>query len=289
MFSLLRFSHAAEAFLLISLAGQARAQVLYGSIVGSVTDESNTGVPGAKVTITQNETSEARELLTTDTGGYTFTNVLAGTYSVVVSKQGFQSFTARNIVVQLNSVVRVDASIKVGAVSESVEVTAEAATLQTDRADVHAETTTQQLENLPVTGRSFQSLLFDTPGVTQPIYFQTGGINNPSRSMEFDVNGTRPDSDEMCLQCHQSLREQPEHHTHHALGTEASRCVSCHMPRIMDALLFRARSHQIDDLPDPGMTQRFGDNDSPNACLICHRDRDWGWLRNQSARLWPAH
>ncbi len=172
------------------LCRQANAQVLYGSIVGNVTDQSGAGVPDAKVTITQLETNQSRDTVTNDAGGYSFTNVLAGTYTVIVSKPGFQSFTAQNILVQLNSVVRVNAPMAVGAVSQSVNVTAEAAVLQTDRADVHADTTTQQLENLPVTGRSFQSLLFDTPGVTQPIYFQTGGINNPSRSMEFDVNGT---------------------------------------------------------------------------------------------------
>jgi formate-dependent nitrite reductase cytochrome c552 subunit len=92
----------------------------------------------------------------------------------------------------------------------------------------------------------------------------------------------------MCLQCHTPLRQHPERHTHHASGTEASRCVSCHMPRIMDAVLFRARSHQIDDIPDAGMTERFG-ADSPNACLDCHGDRDASWVRNQSARLWPAY
>ena len=90
----------------------------------------------------------------------------------------------------------------------------------------------------------------------------------------------------MCLQCHENLRDRPERHTHHVGGTEASQCVSCHMPRIMDAVLFRARYHQIDDIPDAGMTERFGESESPNACLACHRDRDIGWLRHQMAALW---
>ena len=53
------------------------------------------------------------------------------------------------------------------------------------------------------------------------------------------------------------------------------------MPRIMDALLFPARSHQIDDVPDAGMTARFGKDDSPNACFECHADRDDGWLKEE--------
>jgi predicted CXXCH cytochrome family protein len=89
------------------------------------------------------------------------------------------------------------------------------------------------------------------------------------------------DSDEMCLQCHASLSQHPERHTRHTAGTEASHCVTCHMPRNMDALLFRTRSHQIDEIPDAAMNARFGQSDSPNACLTCHSDRDSVWLGGQ--------
>lgn len=92
------------------------------------------------------------------------------------------------------------------------------------------------------------------------------------------------DSDEMCLQCHTDLRDRPERHARHAPETDASRCVSCHMPRIMDALLFPARSHEIDDVPDAAMTERFGGDNSPNACLACHRNRDTTWLGYQLAK-----
>ncbi len=97
-----------------------------------------------------------------------------------------------------------------------------------------------------------------------------------------------PDSDEMCLQCHQSLRDRPERHTRHAPASEASRCVSCHMPRNMDALMFRARSHQIDEIPDAAMTARFGEPDSPNACLACHRDKNVRWLVDGMAARRPG-
>lgn len=91
------------------------------------------------------------------------------------------------------------------------------------------------------------------------------------------------DDDAMCVQCHTALREQPERHTRHAAGSDASRCVSCHMPRIMEAVLFQARSHEIDDIPDAEMTERFGNADSPNACSTCHADRDAAWLRTSLA------
>ncbi len=86
------------------------------------------------------------------------------------------------------------------------------------------------------------------------------------------------DDDRMCVQCHTAFAAAPERHARHAAGTEASRCVTCHMPRIAEALLFQARSHQIDDIPDAEMTARFGAEDSPNACLGCHRDRGLEWL-----------
>ena len=86
------------------------------------------------------------------------------------------------------------------------------------------------------------------------------------------------DPDRMCLGCHVQFQANPEAHTHHAATSEASRCVSCHMPRIMDSMLFKAMYHQIDDIPDAEMTARFGQADSPNACLMCHKDRDTAWL-----------
>jgi predicted CXXCH cytochrome family protein len=105
---------------------------------------------------------------------------------------------------------------------------------------------------------------------------------NPN-SLKFEA-----DSDAMCVQCHTSIRKQPERHTRHAPDTEASRCVSCHMPRIMEAVLFQARSHEIDDIPDADMTERFGRTASPNACAACHADRDDMWLRRSLAAFKPA-
>lgn len=94
------------------------------------------------------------------------------------------------------------------------------------------------------------------------------------------------DSDEMCVQCHKDAKLRSQAHTRHGASAEGSRCVSCHMPRIMEAVLFDARSHQMDDIPDPETTARFGRAESPNACLLCHKDKDAPWLSaSLSARL----
>ena len=110
----------------------------------------------------------------------------------------------------------------------------------------------------------------------------SNAAQNPT-SLKFDA-----DADAMCVQCHTDIGERPERHTRHTAGTEASRCVSCHMPRIMEAVLFQARSHEIDDIPDADMTARFGNANSPNACVGCHGDRDTAWLRNSLAAFRPA-
>lgn len=101
--------------------------------------------------------------------------------------------------------------------------------------------------------------------------------SNPT-SLKFPKN-----SDEMCLQCHAAFRAKQQDHTHHPLSSEGSRCVSCHMPKIMESLLFNARSHQIDDIPNAEMTERFGQRESPNACLLCHQDKGDTWLKQELA------
>jgi len=77
----------------------------------------------------------------------------------------------------------------------------------------------------------------------------------------------------MCLQCHSSYKLPAEQarHARHTAAAKSAKCVDCHMPRITEALLFRARTHRIDDIPDADMTARFGPEDSPNACLLCHQ------------------
>ena len=95
---------------------------------------------------------------------------------------------------------------------------------------------------------------------------------NPT-SLKYRV---RPD--QMCLQCHTRYAAHIGAHTHHAAASEGSRCLNCHMPRIMNSVLFLARSHQIDDIPAAGMTLRFGQRESPNACLFCHREKDSHWV-----------
>jgi predicted CXXCH cytochrome family protein len=101
---------------------------------------------------------------------------------------------------------------------------------------------------------------------------------------DFETNQTslksKANPNEMCLGCHSEFRNRVSEHSRHAVNSEASQCVTCHMPRIMNALLFKARSHQI-ETPSADLTERFGQEESPNVCLTCHSEQDAGWAKEQ--------
>ena len=114
--------------LLLLLPRPSRCQIINGSIVGNVTDPSNAAVGGATVKILQVQSNQSRQLTTNDAGNYTFSDTPVGTYDVyIVTKQGFQTSTFRGVSVEPNTVVRVDATLQVGTISQSVSVSAEAA------------------------------------------------------------------------------------------------------------------------------------------------------------------
>ncbi len=167
----------------------AGAQVLYGSIVGNVQDSSGAAVPGATVTITNRETSLARSGVTNDTGGYNFTNVLAGSYDVKVSLQSFKEFVEEGVPVSPNTVSRVDAKLELGNLTETVTVQSETSLLQTDKADTHTEIRSEAITQLPLQqNRNYQTLINLVPGAT-PAVVQNSEVDTPGRALSTSVNG----------------------------------------------------------------------------------------------------
>ncbi|HET8548819.1 MAG TPA: TonB-dependent receptor [Bryobacteraceae bacterium] len=175
----------------------AAAQVLYGSITGNVFDPSNAPIPGATVVITHKETGQTRQTVTNDAGFYNIPTVASGTYEVRVTKEGFQPATRSDVPVTINSVARVDLTLAIGGVVESVQVTASAALLQTDRAEVRQEITTKALTDLPVPpGRNYQQLFRNIPGFNPPENAHSVP-SNPSRSLRYNVNGASASSNDV--------------------------------------------------------------------------------------------
>ena len=186
--------HLAFACIALAMSLPASAQALYGSLVGNVTDETGLAVPGATVTARHAETSQTREAVTNATGGYSFANIPPGTYQVDVALTGFQSFSSRGVVVRQGTSVRVDVRLTVGTLQETVLVSGTAAVLQTENAAVQMLTTSDQIETMPTSSRAYQSFMTLMPGVSQPYTMQSGGINNPARSMGVSVNGQPPNN-----------------------------------------------------------------------------------------------
>ena len=106
------------------------AQNVYGSIAGTVTDATGSVIPGANVTLTNLATSEARSMPTGGAGEYTFGNILPGRYSIAAEKPGFKKVVRTPIIVDIESGLRVDLAMEVGAVNQTVEVTGAAPLLQ---------------------------------------------------------------------------------------------------------------------------------------------------------------
>lgn len=168
-----------------------RAQVLYGTITGTVTDESGGTVAHALVKVVNAETGFTRQAETNADGIYSFNDLQPGTYTETVSGAGFGGFEQKNIVVSVNNVTRIDPVMKVGQVTMSVEVSDAPPTLQTDKADVNYNISPQQLTELPstsTTGRNFQSLYRLVPGSTPPAE-QNSAASNPQRAQAVNVNG----------------------------------------------------------------------------------------------------
>jgi hypothetical protein len=165
------------------------AQGLYGSLLSNVIDPSPASVPGAKVKITHVATNRVRETQTNTDGSYTFPAIPPGAYEIEISREGFQTFTQRNIPVTINSTVRVDASLVLGAATESVDVTGQTALLHTEGAEVRSEFTTNSLTNLPLPpGRNYELLFTTIPGFTPPANWGPLPVN-PSRVTTSTVNG----------------------------------------------------------------------------------------------------
>jgi hypothetical protein len=167
----------------------ASAQVLYGSIVGTVTDQANAVVPKAAVTVKNTAIGLTRTVDTDDAGYYSIPSLPEGSYDLSVTAPGFKTLNQRNVNVSINNVTRADLGLEVGALTESVTVEASAATLQTTKTDVNVNLEAREIGNLPLSGyRNFQSLVNLVPGAT-PVRFQNAVIDTPQRDFTTNVNG----------------------------------------------------------------------------------------------------
>src|SRR4029079_11846561 len=167
----------------------AAAQVLYGSMTGTITDSTGAAVPGATVSIKDENTGLTLTGVTDAEGVYAIRNVTGGTYTLRAALEGFKEFVQTGIPVTAGSIVRINGRLEVGALNEAVTVTTEAPLLKTDKADVTVDLKPADVVNLPLNQyRNYQSLMNLVPGATPP-EFQNAQTDTPGRALRSDVNG----------------------------------------------------------------------------------------------------
>ncbi len=204
----------------------ASAQVLYGSLVGTVSDGTGAVIPGADVSATNNATGLE---LTTSTGAdglFRLVNVQVGTYDVSIQSDGFRTHTSSNVTVTANEVSRVDVDMVLGQVTEQVTVEASAAQLQTEKADTRSEITQEAITNFPLPNfRNYQSLVNLVPGAT-PARFQNSILDTPARALSTNVNGTNRNNNVTRIDGAASINVWLPHHAGYIAPAETIETVS---------------------------------------------------------------
>jgi hypothetical protein len=166
------------------------AQVERASLAGTVTDNTAAVLPSVAIKVTNQDTNTAVNLLTDAAGDYRAVNLTPGSYTVEAVKQGFQRFISKGLVLQVAQEARLDIQLQVGAIEQSVEVSAAAPLLQTEGSTVGQVIDSKPIETLPLNGRNIVQLAVIAPGVTGLSYSQTGTINSGLRPDELRPGGT---------------------------------------------------------------------------------------------------
>ena len=166
----------------------AAAQTTTGSIVGTVTDPSGAGIPGAAVSVTNEDTGIGAIRVDTDSSGnYVATALPPGRYTVAVEARGFKRSVNPGIILSVQDRIGLNVTLEVGQVTETVEVVGAAQQLQTDSSYLGQVVESQRIVDLPLNGRFFTRLAVLTSG-TLP----TAPGARDERTGGFSSNGVRP-------------------------------------------------------------------------------------------------
>ncbi len=176
--------------LLLVIPAKSFGQAVYGNIVGTVTDSSGAVVPGAKITVTNVQKGTIANVATSnDDGNYSIQHLIPDVYAVQIEAPSFAVAKIENVRVSADSTVRVDTSLQVSSTSQTVEVTAEAPLLKSDRADVATIFDQKQVSDLPIFNRNFTEFVLLTPGTQRLVSFAHAATENPQGSQQIFVNG----------------------------------------------------------------------------------------------------
>ncbi len=174
---------------LLPLGPAALAQAVFGSIFGTVTDNTGAAVPKANVTVTDVAKGTSITVTSNDSGEFTAEHLIPDTYNVKVEVQGFKSYQQSDIRVFADSSVKVQAGLEVGTTGETVNVNADQVPqLKTDRADVSTTFTSQEIGELPIPDHNFTNLQLLLPGAVQ-LGWAHAASENPQGSKQIQIDG----------------------------------------------------------------------------------------------------
>ena len=179
---------------LVLVALPVAAQTSLGTIVGNVLDESGAAIPQVTVTITNEATSAVRTVTSNEAGSYTVPALPPGLYTVAAELKGFRSVVVSHLKLEVNQTLRSDLALKVGEVTERVEVSGVAVQLQTDSSTVATTVDNKKVVELPLNGRSFTQLTVLVPGAVG-----TGSARFQSSGTTVSISGLRSENNNYTL------------------------------------------------------------------------------------------
>ncbi len=167
--------------LLVSIMLPLAAQNIRSTVTGRITDGSNAAVPATKITITNTDTNQKRSVQSTGTGDYVLPQLEPGPYTLTAERDGFRREIVRKIVLETGQDVRVDLSLKIGAVTESIEVEATAPLINADNSNIGGVVEQRKIVELPLNGRNYLQLAALQPNVLPAVQGSAnasrGGLN----------------------------------------------------------------------------------------------------------------
>ena len=166
------------------------AQSVYGSIYGTVLDTSGAVVPNAAVVVKNQQKDTSFTAQTNSVGQYRVDHLVPDTYSVTITAPGFKSYTVNGLQVNAGDTPKVDASLEVGSVNQSVTVAASAEELlKTEHQDVALSIQQETLQELPIVGQSMSNILLLSPGAYAALGQMGVQALNPAGGSEYAING----------------------------------------------------------------------------------------------------
>ena len=177
--------------LLFAAGRQSGAQTVNGNIIGTVHDPQGGVIPNVSVSAKNLETGAERTATTDDTGSFTIPGVAAGTYDLTATTAGFQTEVRKGITLSVGAVVRADLALRVGAVSDRVEVTAEASQVETTNSTISGLVSDTVIRELPLNGRDWIQLAALQPGVLTVVSTVQSSSPATGLGMKMSISGGR--------------------------------------------------------------------------------------------------